>query len=103
MALAADLQLNRLPKRFPVGAAYVIEGLGGEDGKLRVISRYVLLPSGRRINVPATPDAAAASSRAAGRRRPRTAQPKRPAQAKRPPARGKKLAASTGTAHAQRR
>ncbi len=42
-----------LPKRFPVGASYVVEGQGGEDGRLRVISRYVVLPGGRRINVPA--------------------------------------------------
>jgi hypothetical protein len=43
---------KRLPHRFPVGATYVVEGYGGEDGDLRVISRYVVLPSGRRINVP---------------------------------------------------
>jgi hypothetical protein len=43
---------KRLPHRFPVGATYVVEGYGGEDGDLRVISRYVVLPGGRRINVP---------------------------------------------------
>jgi hypothetical protein len=43
---------KRLPHRFPVGATYVVEGYGGEDGDLRVISRYVILPSGRPINVP---------------------------------------------------
>jgi hypothetical protein len=43
---------KHLPHRFPVGATYVVEGYGGEDGDLRVISRYVVLPGGRRINVP---------------------------------------------------
>lgn len=43
---------KRLPHRFPVGATYVVEGYEGEDGDLRVISRYVILPSGRRIDVP---------------------------------------------------
>ena len=43
---------KHLPHRFPVGATYVVEGYGGEDGDLRVISRYVVLPGGCRINVP---------------------------------------------------
>jgi len=44
---------NRLPHRFPVGATYVVEGYGGGEGDLRVIARYVVLPGGQRINVPA--------------------------------------------------
>jgi hypothetical protein len=37
---------KHLPRRFPVGATYVVdEGYGGEDGDLRVISRYVVLPA----------------------------------------------------------
>ena len=44
---------SRLPRRFPVGAKYVVEGSGGEEGNLGVIARYVVLPGGRRINVPA--------------------------------------------------
>jgi hypothetical protein len=47
-----DRQSSVLPKRFPVGARYVVEGRGGEDGRLRVFSRYVVLPGGQRINVP---------------------------------------------------
>jgi hypothetical protein len=39
---------------LPVGAKYVVEGYGGEKGSLRVIARYVVLPGGRRINVPAS-------------------------------------------------
>jgi len=42
-----------LPRRFPVGATYIIEGYGGETGRLRVTSRYVLLPDGRRIDLAA--------------------------------------------------
>ena len=42
-----------LPRRFLVGAKYVVEGYGGEKGNLRLIARYVVLPGGQRINVPA--------------------------------------------------
>jgi hypothetical protein len=52
MRLPVDRQSSPLPKRFPVGARYVVEGRGGEDGHLRVVSRYVVLPGGQRINVP---------------------------------------------------
>jgi hypothetical protein len=55
MRLPVDRQSSPLPKRFPIGARYVVEGRGGEDGHLRVISRYVVLPGGQRINVPADP------------------------------------------------
>jgi hypothetical protein len=51
--LPIDGLSKHLPHRFPVGATYVIEGYGGEGGNLRVISRYVVLPGGLRINVPA--------------------------------------------------
>jgi hypothetical protein len=37
---------SQLPRRFPVGATYVVEGVGGAEGHLRVIG-------GRRINIPA--------------------------------------------------
>ncbi len=42
----------RLPLRLPVGARYVVEGYGGDEGNLRVIARYIVLPGGLRINVP---------------------------------------------------
>jgi len=67
MHLSLSRKASRLPKRFPVGTTYVVEGRGGEDGNLRVFSRYVVLPDGERINLGA--DSASASSRA---RRPRT-------------------------------
>jgi hypothetical protein len=53
MPLPLSAKSNALPKCFPVGAKYVVEGRGGEDGDLQVVSRYVVLPTGRRINVPA--------------------------------------------------
>ena len=53
MGLPIDRLSSRLPRRFPVGAKYVVEGYGGEEGKLRVIARYVVLPGGQRVNVPA--------------------------------------------------
>jgi hypothetical protein len=52
MSPPVDSQSSVLPKRFPIGARYVVEGRGGEDGRLRVFSRYVVLPGGQRINVP---------------------------------------------------
>lgn len=51
MHLSASDKPNRLPKRFPVGTTYVVEGHGGEAGHLRVSSRYLVLPGGRRINL----------------------------------------------------
>jgi hypothetical protein len=51
MALSKSRLEARLPREFPVGAKYIVEGYGGADGQLRVITRYVLLPGGQRINV----------------------------------------------------
>jgi len=51
MQLSAGHKQNHLPKRFPVGTTYVVEGSGGELGELRVFSRYVVLPGGQRINL----------------------------------------------------
>ena len=52
MTMPGDLRADRLPERFPVGSIYVVVGRGGESGRLRVSSRYVVLPGGRRIDVP---------------------------------------------------
>ncbi len=53
MHLSASREVRRLPKRFPVGTTYVVEGRAGEDGQLLVSSRFVVLPGGQRINVAA--------------------------------------------------
>jgi hypothetical protein len=51
MHLSESRKSNRLPTRFPVGTTYVVEGSAGEEGHLRVFSRYVVLPGGQRINL----------------------------------------------------
>jgi hypothetical protein len=83
---------KELPRRFPVGAKYVVEGRSGDAGGLRVIARYIVLPSGRRINVP--PDLPLPASRVLPFRRP-------PAKATRAKghaaAIGKKFATRPGT------
>jgi len=56
MHLSLGRSVNKLPKQFPVGTTYVVEGRGGEDGNLRVFSRYVVLPDGQRINLGADPE-----------------------------------------------
>lgn len=94
MQLPTDRLQNRLPRRFPVGAKYVVEGYGGDERDLRVIARYVVMPGGRRINVPA--DVSLPPQRAlAFRRSSNTKQ----SQAKGgSPRRGKKFAGRRGTA-----
>jgi hypothetical protein len=56
MPLSLRHKFNRLPKRFPVGTTFVIEGrsVPGDDDnsrQLRVFSRFVVLPGGRRIDL----------------------------------------------------
>ena len=58
---------DRLPDRFPVGTRYVVEGRGGGEGRLRVISRYVEFPDGRQVALPVPAD----QVRPRGRRRQR--------------------------------
>ena len=45
-------QVVRLPKRFPVGTKYIVEGRCDEDGVFRTSARYLLLPNGRQIDLP---------------------------------------------------
>ncbi len=82
MGLSASRKPGRLPKRFPVGTTYVVEGRGGDAGQLRVVSRYVVLPGGQRIYVaddfggPASPRTRRAR-RAGGTAKPRSARAKK--------------------------
>jgi hypothetical protein len=71
MDLSFNRLQDRLPRRFPVGATYVVEEYGGDDGDLRVIARYIVLPGGRRIDVPV--DVSLPAPRALAFRRPATA------------------------------
>jgi hypothetical protein len=99
MHLSASPKPNRLPSRFPVGTTYVVEGCGGAEGQLRVFSRYVVLPGGRRINLaddfsgPASPRA---RRRTGAKIRPQTV-------AKAAPPRSKKIWRGRGTTGQYRR
>ena len=42
---------NRLPSRCPVGTHYIVEGEPGKAGQLRIVSRYVVMPSGVRYDL----------------------------------------------------
>jgi hypothetical protein len=95
MNTPAERQSSRLPKQFPVGSTYVVEGHGGENGQLLVFSRYVVLPGGHRINV-AADFGGPASPRSRGRsRRNNKSQPQN--RSKSQPARAKKISLGTGT------
>lgn len=59
MGLPAEPRMDCLPKRFPVGSVYVVEGHGGQYGHLRVSTRYVIMPGGRRVDIPARTRASA--------------------------------------------
>jgi hypothetical protein len=99
MGLPISRPQKRLPHRFPVGATYVVEGFGGEDGVLRVVARYVVLPGGQRINVPADAARSAALRALPFRRRSEPQRFSKQSRGKRRPQRaGKKFAARRGTA-----
>lgn len=56
MPLSIRHKLSRLPKRFPVGTTFVVEARaiapnGKNNGHLRVFSRFVVMPGGRRIDL----------------------------------------------------
>jgi hypothetical protein len=41
----------RLPARFPVGTRYIVEGEPLKGGKLKIVSRYLVMPSGVRYDL----------------------------------------------------
>jgi hypothetical protein len=53
MSVSTDCHIRNLPKRLPAGTVYVVEGCGGHHGKLRVSSRYIVMPSGQRVEIAA--------------------------------------------------
>jgi hypothetical protein len=74
MPLSTRHKLSRLPKRFPVGTTFVVEGRtiaadGENNEQLRVFSRFVVLPGGRRIDLGGDAAAATRGRRARSRRR----------------------------------
>ena len=42
-----------LPREFPEGTRFVVEGRPDPDGKTRIVSRYLVFPDGRRVDLPA--------------------------------------------------
>jgi hypothetical protein len=43
--------IGRLPRRLPVGTRYVLEGVPAETGRMRVISRLLVLPNGQQFDL----------------------------------------------------
>jgi hypothetical protein len=41
----------RLPSRFPVGTRYIVEGEPRKGGQVRIVSRYMVMPSGVRYDL----------------------------------------------------
>jgi hypothetical protein len=64
---------NGLPKRFPVGTKFVIEGRPCGDGQVKVSSRYLEFPDGTCIRLPVdtAPHQAARAPRRGSRTRAR--------------------------------
>ena len=55
-----------LPKHIPDGTHYIIEGRPDKAGKMRIVSRQLILPNGKQIDL-------GARSQGAGFERPRPA------------------------------
>lgn len=101
MRVATEPRRNRLPKSFPVGAVYVVEGKGGERGRLDVSARYVVMPGGKRIDVAAK---RRESATAPGRRHLRLISSGRPSIRPKEFSHGsKKFLAAAGTSKQERR
>lgn len=48
------MSAKSLPTRIPAGTRYVIEGRPGKSGKLQIVSRQLILPNGKQIDLKAT-------------------------------------------------
>jgi len=100
MPLSVRHKLRRLPKRFPVGTTFVVEGRAiAADGKnneqLRVFSRFVVLPGGRRVDL--------GSDATNVTRNRRAHRHNRQSARSRAPARAKKIVSERGTTLQQHR
>jgi hypothetical protein len=60
-------RLSSLPRRFPVGTKFVIEGQSRGEGQVRVSKRYLEFPDGTFMRLPVQP----AGREAARQRAPR--------------------------------
>jgi hypothetical protein len=100
MPFSVRHKLSGLPKRFPVGTIFVIEGRavaanGKNNEHLRVFSRFVVLPGGRRIDLGSEATAVTRSRWARSRTRQNAAS--------RASGRAKKIMTGRGTTLRQRR
>ena len=51
-----------LPREFPEGTRFVVEGRPDPDGKTRIVSRYLVFPDGRRVDLPVPASAGGAAA-----------------------------------------
>ena len=102
MNLSRGRQCNRLPKHFPAGTVYVVEGCGGQYGSLHVSSRYILMPSGRKLEISGVSNRSY-PARLGQRRRRRAYGKNSSAGGTKVPGAVKKFAVVAGTAHQERR
>jgi len=54
-----------LPRRFPVGTKFVIEGKPRGEGRVQVVRRYIEFPDGTFVRLPVQPDKSKAIPRRA--------------------------------------
>jgi hypothetical protein len=76
---------DALPRFFPVGAVYVVEGKGGQYGHFRISARYLIMPGGQRVDMLSKfgrPSHNAARRRQLPTRKPHTRAPARATGAK---------------------
>ena len=100
MHLSTSHNSRNLPKKFPIGTTYVVEGRGGEAGELQVYSRYLVLPGGKRINLADDPQVKAERRRT---RRPTSARGGSRNQRKPTSVTAKKISTGVGTPRQGRR
>ncbi|GIK81209.1 MAG: hypothetical protein KJZ73_09710 [Pseudorhodoplanes sp.] len=63
MEIAAMARSFVLPRELPEGTRYVVEGRPTPEGTTRIVSRYLVFPDGRRVDLPAMPRFPAAAIR----------------------------------------
>ena len=45
------LATARLPRRFPAGTKFVVEGEDAADGRVRIVARHLVYPDGTRVDL----------------------------------------------------
>ena len=47
-----SIETIELPRRFPVGTRYIVEGKPDKKGKFRITLRCLIFPNGRQVHLP---------------------------------------------------